>query len=77
MNSKIGKFKFKDITPKNYKCGLGPACPAVFTTNQDTYMIVGKTLERDEALKLLGNKVGKDETVILVPKGLINDIFEK
>ena len=67
----------EEITPQKFQCGIIAGCPAVFSTNQGTLLIIGKKLEKTEAKKLLGNRVSEDETVIIVPKELITEIFEK
>ncbi len=59
----------KELTPKAEMCA-GMACPAIFETNKDTYALIGRKLD---AKKLkIGQRVGKDEVLIEVPKELIN-----
>ena len=71
------EMKIKEVTPRAYQCIGVMACPSVFSTNEETFIIIGKTLSKIQAKKLLGNRVGKDETVIVVPKGLITEITKK
>jgi hypothetical protein len=76
MNTEKKKLVLNDITPQIYNCGL-VACPAVFSSNENTFVIIGKKLNKKQAKELLGDRVGKDETVIVVPEGLITGIFNK
>jgi hypothetical protein len=76
MKAKNNNLKLKNITPQKYDCGMA-VCPAVFSTNENTYVIIGKKLNKKQAKELLGDRVGKDETVVVVPEGLITGIFEK
>jgi hypothetical protein len=71
------ELKIKEITPSAFQCIGVLACPSIFSTDEETFIIIGKTLSKKEAKKLLGNRVGKDETVVVVPKGLITEITEK
>lgn len=65
----------KEITPLNFQC-IVAACPAVFSMNDVSLIIIGKTLTSEEVSALLGNKVGSDETAIVVPKGMITELLE-
>ena len=60
----------KEITPDSFKCGVG-MCPAVFEC-QDGVLIVGKKVEA--VPKDVESKIGPDETVILVPLKLLQDL---
>lgn len=70
---------FKDSTPKSHNCGVG-TCPAVYSSEQkkDIYLIVGKLIPKDSlkeaGLSDLEKKIGEDEVLIEVPKGLIDDL---
>jgi len=71
-------MKLIDITPKSIKsesCGIG-ACPAIFKTDRDTYVIVGKNLPPEETRELLKNKVGPDESVIELPKRFLEVLLK-
>ncbi|GAI07750.1 unnamed protein product [marine sediment metagenome] len=59
----------KDLTPKIEMCSIGP-CPAIFETNKGSYALIGKKLNA-KALNI-NKRVGKDEVLIEVPKGLID-----
>lgn len=65
-------MKLKEITPSEFVCHTGSCCPAVFET-ESTYVIIGKKLS-DEAAAQVEGRVGADEFVIEVPKGLINGV---
>lgn len=60
----------KDLTPKSMSCIAGIGCPAIFETNKDSYLLVGKKINQ----KSLGisHRVGKNEILIEVPKKLLN-----
>jgi hypothetical protein len=51
------------------QCCVG-ACPSIFGNETDNYYIIGKVVDA----KSLGleKKVGKDEMLIAVPKGIID-----
>ncbi len=63
-------MKLKDITPAEFVCTTCQACPAVFETDNNSYVIIGKKLSA-EALKALEGRVGADEYVIEIPKGML------
>lgn len=69
-------MKLKDITPEPFmqacgKCSCG--CPAVFETENDSYVIIGKILPAGVVAQLQG-RVAEDELVIEVPKGMIDGL---
>ena len=61
----------KELTPKNMVCAPLPICPAIFETDKGSYVVIGKITNA----KRLGisKRVGKDETVIEIPKKLIDN----
>lgn len=63
-------MKMKDITPAEFVCSTCQACPAVFETENNSYVIIGKKLSA-EALAAVAGRVGDDEYVIEVPKGML------
>lgn len=69
-------MKLIEITPKHMRCGIG-ACPAIFETDRDTYIVIGKQLSSEMIKQLLEEKVGTDETAIELPKGILNGILQK
>ena len=72
------RYIVKDKTPVDYKCAIG-TCPAIYSSEQNdkSYLIIGKLMPKD-SLKNIGlgdleKKIGEDEVLIEVPKGLIDD----
>ena len=61
----------KDVTPESFLCHTDDCCPAVFETEQNSYVIIGKKLDI-ESQKLVSDRVADDEFVIEVPKGMID-----
>ncbi|MGP1622138.1 hypothetical protein [Prevotella koreensis] len=68
-------FKVREITPLAHRCGVG-VCPSVFDTDEGSFLIIGKTLEDKNIPDIVKRKIGEDETVIRVPKGLIMDLLK-
>lgn len=67
-------MELKDITPTDYQmCASGGCCPAVFATDNDSYVIIGKVLPAS-VIEQLKDRVAGDEWVIEVPKGMIDKI---
>jgi hypothetical protein len=66
-------MKLKEITPSAFVCKECKTCPAVFETENDTYVIIGKKLSASAAEQLAG-RVGAGELVIEVPKGMIDGL---
>lgn len=62
----------KDITPQAFMCHTSNCCPAVLET-EETYVIIGKKLSA-EAQAMVANRVGDDEYVIEVQKGMIDGL---
>jgi hypothetical protein len=65
------KKKLTDITPPKYKCDFEASCPAVFKSDQQTYIIVGKTVTSNEYSDLRG-RISSDETAIEIACDLID-----
>ena len=65
-------MKMKDITPAAFICHSNTCCPAVLET-ETSYVIIGKKLSAD-ALKAVEGRVGADEYVIEVQKGMIDGL---
>ena len=65
-------YAVERVTPKEMCIG-GLGCPEVYQ-NADSYFIIGEKVEAEEA-GLVG-KVGKNEALIKVPKGLIDNRHE-
>ena len=69
------ELKVNDITPTSLFCIVG-SCPAIFKTNNDTFIIIGKQLNKTES-KPIQHKIGQNETAIEIPKELITKLFAK
>lgn len=65
-------MNFKDITPAQFMCHSSTCCPAVLET-ENSYVIIGKKLSAD-AMKAVEGRVGDDEFVIEVQKGMIDGL---
>ncbi|MDE1151817.1 MAG: hypothetical protein PW788_04690 [Micavibrio sp.] len=63
-------MKLNDITPEAFVCHTQTCCPAVFETDAGSYVIIGKKLSI-EAQALVEGRVGADEFVIEIPKGML------
>lgn len=66
-------MKLKDVTPEAYVCNTCAACPAVLETENNSYLIIGKKLSASAEAAVAG-RVGADEFVIEVPKGMIDGL---
>lgn len=67
-------MNLKEITPSEFMCGgCVCGCPAVFETENNSYVIIGKVLPVSAVEKLQG-RIGADEFVIEVPKGMIDGL---
>ena len=66
-------MKLKEITPAGFVCHQQGCCPAVFETENGSYVIIGKKLSSSAQAAVAG-RVADDEFVIEVPKGMIDGI---
>ncbi|MDE1151175.1 MAG: hypothetical protein PW788_01450 [Micavibrio sp.] len=66
-------MKMIDVTPSEFVCNTCAQCPAVLETDSNTYVIIGKKLST-AALAAVEGRVGADEYVIEVPKGMIDGL---
>lgn len=66
-------MRLKEITPAEFICSDCHSCPAVFETERDTYVVIGKELP-DSILEQLVGRIGANEFAIEIPKGIINGI---
>jgi len=69
-------MKLVEITPKALRCGVGP-CPAVFETDQGTYVIVGTRLTRKQLDEQLPGKVAPHEEAIEISKEFFSELKQK
>ena len=61
----------KDLTPKRFRaCGIA-ACPSVFSTENGSYIVVGRKVH---ASVIPEGRVNPDEEVVEVPKELLEAI---
>ena len=68
-------MKVEDITPSKFMCGIG-ACPAIFKTEHDTYVVIGRRLD-GRWPAALQHRVGPEETLVEVPKELLDALLNK
>ncbi len=66
-------MKLKERTPSEFICHSSSCCPAVFETENNSYVIIGKKLPAS-AIEQLAGRIGDDEFVIEVPKGMIDSV---
>jgi hypothetical protein len=69
-------MKLKEVTPAEFSVchsGCASGCPAVFETENNSYVIIGKKLPASVVAQLDG-RVAEDEFVIEVPKGMIDGV---
>lgn len=68
-------MKLLDITPEAFACGNcnSCTCPAVFETENDSYVIIGKKLPAS-VVDGLKSRMADDEFVIEVPRGMIDQL---
>ena len=64
------KINLNELTPPSMQCVVG-ACPAIFETDRETYIIIGKQLTSEQIQEYFNEKVNSNETAIEVPKKLI------
>ena len=69
-------MKLIEKTPKFMMCILG-GCPAVFETDRDTYVVIGKKLSQEEITEFFKGRIGTGEMVIEFPKVLLEDILNR
>lgn len=68
-------YKVKDITPLEHSCGVTMACPSI-QEDGDSYFIIGERINPKDVEvdgKSLEGKVGLNEVLIKIPKGLIDN----
>lgn len=69
MNNEM-KLKLTDITPAKFACGgSNSSCPAVFKSQEETYVIIGKIC--DESEPDLHQRVGLGEIAIEISAELL------
>jgi len=63
-------YEVERVTPKDMQCFGRIGCPEIYKM-QGSYLIIGTLVKPEEAG--LEGKVGKNEALIKVPKGLIDN----
>lgn len=64
-------MKLREITPIEMRCGTcGCGCPAVFESDNNSYVIIGKKLAADTVTQLQG-RIADDEFVIEISKEML------
>jgi hypothetical protein len=66
-------MKLKNVTTVFHICA-GGACPALYETDRDSFLVVGKKVSFPGAG--LEGKVGPEEAVVEVPAGLIRGLIQ-
>lgn len=70
---KKNELKIINITPQSLHC-IAAACPTIFKTNKETYIIIGKKLSEDELSQDVKNKVSFDEIAVEIPQSLLAEL---
>lgn len=67
------KKTLTDVTPSKHKCGdVDALCPAVYKSNMQTYVIIGKAVDLNKHSELR-SRIGADETAIEISLDLLED----
>lgn len=66
-------MKLIEKTPKTLQCIVG-TCPAIFKTDRNTYIVIGKRVSDKRISQRLIDRVGQDEIIVEFPKQLLTDI---
>jgi len=69
-------MKLKEKTPEILRCEIA-ACPAIFETDHDTYIVIGKRIIHRKNCSLLKNRIRRGETAIEFPKELLVEIIKE
>lgn len=62
-----------ELTPEMLRCAVGP-CPSVFETDRGTFIVIGKVVQDEEALRLLRGKIGEGESAVELPRAFFNGV---
>jgi hypothetical protein len=65
--------KLIEITPNKARCVVS-ACPALFQTDRDSYIVIGSLLPDDQVKRHLKGRVGLNEVAVEIPKALLSKI---
>jgi hypothetical protein len=67
-------MKLTEITPTELRCGTcGCGCPAVFESDNNSYVIIGKKLDANTLAQLQG-RIADDEFVIEISKDMLKNL---
>lgn len=69
-------MRLVEKTPKSSVCVIS-ACPAIFETDCDTYVVIGTRLSKKQVSELLKDRVGAGEVAVEFPKVLLEDILRR
>lgn len=70
-------MKLTEITPLAMRCGsCGCGCPAVFATDQNSYVIIGKKLD-NKTLTQLHGRIAEDEFVVEISKEMLEAALQQ
>ena len=62
----------RELTPAQLKCGLGPACPAIFELTDGSLLLVGKLVAASDIPKDLLGRIAADEKAVVIPRALVS-----
>lgn len=63
-----------EITPEVHRCPPAGPCPAIFRTEAGSYIVVGKIVDLSNVSTNVRRKVGKGETAVEIPAGIIDKL---
>ncbi len=63
----------REITPKHLTCGIG-MCPALFDLGDGRVAIIGTTPNDGELPEKIKKKVGKQESVVILPSDYLKGL---
>ena len=61
----------RDLTPKKFRCFLSTTCPSIFEDGEDL-LVVGGVQQIADLPAEVRRRIGADETIVRIPKGLID-----
>lgn len=66
-----------NLTPKGLECMGGIGCPAVYSTDRNTFILVGRRLQPDDPTLNAEVHKSSDEEIIEVPMELLERLLAK
>ena len=67
-------MKLTDITPERFR-GIA-ACPAIFESNNGTFVLTGRKLDDKECCKI-SSRIGQHEAAVEIPQELLSELIKK